>query len=115
MSATMTQEQKAVSAEFRMPFTAIGRRAYWYAGGDTGPSARPLLAFITGVGHRTVCLSVIRPDFNQFLCVDGVRHRSDPEAKEGEFEEYGCWAEFPLDHPELAQVPVSQAKAIEKK
>ena len=108
MSATMTADQKAQAVEYKMPPTRVGRIVYWYPGGDF--SSQPCAAFVAKVGQKGLCLAVVVPGRNNFLSVDGVRHRSDPEAREIEFEESGCWEDT---HDQKAYDALFAAKAAQ--
>ncbi len=73
----------------------VGQRVYYYVAAD----AAPAVGFVTALHMGTqLQVSVINPAFRLFSVHEGVKHRSDPTMKEGDWEN-GAWDFGPFDRP----------------
>ena len=90
MTMTMTQEQKKASQTFAMPKATVGQLVLWHPEGV--PSGRPFPALVLNVSTRTLDLAVLSPN-GLSKSKTGVRHYSDPAARQIEFQESGAWGE----------------------
>ena len=78
---------------FKVPMPELGEQVKWYPhGSDKNP---PHIAFVTKLGHDSVCLSILHPNSHNFMLRDGVRHHKDPKARQAELVEQGGWGETP--------------------
>lgn len=75
---------------YEMPKTKVGRMVWWFAPGDR---SRPTAAIVTKVGFNAISVNIIMEDRGGFRSVSGVRHISDPEARNQNFEAFGTWDE----------------------
>jgi hypothetical protein len=80
--------------ELRMPFVELNMSVLWYPDGDSRQQPHP--AFVTAVGHDSVCVNIMAHNSYNFLIRDGVRHVSDPRIKDAERRESGAWDYTPF-------------------
>jgi hypothetical protein len=105
--ATMTQADKKEAEVFTMPRVSIGQTVLWYQGGNSNTKPYPVI--VTEVGPRTINGAPVLG--RQELT--GIRHKDDPQAKEFEFREGGCW-----DHTQetkLLQLMLAPRTAVPQK
>jgi hypothetical protein len=88
-TATLPAPVAMQKASFLMPRASVGMSIIWYPYGETDKPGMPGL--VCEVGQRTLSLSIFLPHKTSVMYKDGVRHLSDPEAKNQEFIESGCW------------------------
>src|SRR4051812_32307140 len=94
---------------YRMPDIRLGDTVYWFPSGNL--ASEPQAAFVTRIGHDTVCLNVLSPNSYTFVIKDGVRHVSDPKNRTVRFTDIrdypGAW-----DHSSRAKELTSNLEAL---
>ena len=78
---------------YKMPAPEVGEGVLWYPDGDT--AQQPLPALVTRVGYETVCVSIFDSATINTRIRDGVRHLSDPRARNLETRDNGGWEFHP--------------------
>jgi hypothetical protein len=93
MTATMTQTQKSEAKTYIPPTVSIGQIVHWFVEGNRRQTPCP--AIVTGLGTKSIELSLIAPNYQALVPKSGVRHCDDPEAREVEFRASGSWDHTP--------------------
>lgn len=77
---------------FKQPAVEVGMPVCWFPYGDNANGVFP--GIVLQVAHETVTLACFTPDNRNHFVKEGVRHMTDPRAKQAELREQGGWA-FP--------------------
>jgi hypothetical protein len=76
-------------AGWTFPEVEVGQVVHWFH--DQGNDQLPYAAIVSAIGMRSITCNISMPDNYNFMVRDGVRHRDDPAAREGDVKDAGCW------------------------
>lgn len=92
-----------------MPKVFKGQMVLWYPGG-VQVDDRALPAVIVQANHRSLWLVVLDP--NGIRAVEGVRHMADPDVKDAERMDDGCWELTQYDRNIMGAINLLSAGAL---
>ncbi len=93
---------------FKQPAAEVGMPVLWFPYGDNANGVFP--ATVVKVNNQTLTLAVMTPDSLNLLVKEGVRHMSDPQARQAELRDQGGWA-FPEWFMQLQRLLPPASKA----